>query len=561
MRKDISMLMLCAAMAIPAIGATTQPRTGGQRPAKETRTPQRQASKSCLKKTAPARTVSFNVSADDIIWDAPEGNQSLMAKSGSYYSSTLWGIMQDVATDIPCTIVEGEGGLYYIYNPFTGLDSGTWIKGTIEGDQLTFNFPQPVYYDYDEEDNMIVYVAQMCHFEINNEGDEEGLYYADEGDTKMVFVKDGDKWVMQTEEVNDHPVVMGLVAADDGTWCAYSDWDTSIYPFQGTTVTPPEGLTTEQWVMKMQIEGEYPAGQYLNVGFDGDDIYVQGLYTTLPDAWVKGTIADGKAVFDSKQYMGPSEMDNAFAYFFGATEEERYDEEWDYTWTETIPADNITFDYDKEKSTLTSDGSIIINKGMDEVYSLQTYTKPVIRLQGDVTDFTPANPVLTYFYPYEVDYPGTLYFLFPTLNNEGQLLDADNLYYRVYIDGELYTFYDDEYLGLDDATEEIPFYFNNGDTLGYYGTGDVTHYFGFSMDGFKTIGVQTLYRDENGEYPSDIVTYTIPSEGVSAVTADEVDCTWYDLAGLRVDNPGKGIYIVRRTMSDGTVRTDKVVVK
>lgn len=110
---------------------------------------------------------------------------------------------------------------------------------------MTVNLPQAIYSDGDDDGNTYVYVAQMCHFELEDPADGSGRYFAEEGDTQLVFNKEGDTWKMQMSEVNDKPMVMGLVAADDGTWCIFSDWNIGLAPFDGELLELPAGVNTE----------------------------------------------------------------------------------------------------------------------------------------------------------------------------------------------------------------------------------------------------------------------------------------------------------------------------
>ncbi len=58
--------------------------------------------------------------------------------------------------------------------------------------------------------------------------------------------------------------------------------------------------------------------------------------------------------------------------------------------------------------------------------------------------------------------------------------------------------------------------------------------------------------------------YTFGTEGVNTIGSDatEVAATYYNLQGVRVQNPSAGqIYIRVATLSDGTVRASKVVAK
>lgn len=71
------------------------------------------------------------------------------------------------------------------------------------------------------------------------------------------------------------------------------------------TITPPDGLATTVY----QLKGRHPysgipTDYNLNVGYDGNHVYVQGLYPAFPNAWVKGSIDGAKATFVTPQYIG-----------------------------------------------------------------------------------------------------------------------------------------------------------------------------------------------------------------------------------------------------------------
>jgi hypothetical protein len=94
-------------------------------------------------------------------------------------------------------------------------------------------------------------------------------------------------------------------------------------------------------------------------------------------------------------------------------------------------------------------------------------------------------------------------------------------------------------------------------------------------DGFESVGVQILYRPEEGkEFRSDILYYDLATKeatvmpvndnsGVSSLSADRQvkNVTYYDLTGRRVTNPSNGIYVKRTAFNDGSVTTAKQVIK
>ncbi len=81
------------------------------------------------------------------------------------------------------------------------------------------------------------------------------------------------------------------------------------------TVELPTGVETETWYLSAMQDGNQVI-RSLSVGFDGDDVYVQGLCEYLPHAWVKGFMnSNERATFESGQFYGQVEGTNL--YFLG----------------------------------------------------------------------------------------------------------------------------------------------------------------------------------------------------------------------------------------------------
>lgn len=100
-------------------------------------------------------------------------------------------------------------------------------------------------------------------------------------------------------------------------------------------VMPPPGLVTEKYTLISFIltsDDEMGSGvdmlrrddhrQELLIGFDGPDVYIQGLSTYFPDAWIKGTLSEDQKTVNIPfpQYLGSRDgEDGAFidCYFLG----------------------------------------------------------------------------------------------------------------------------------------------------------------------------------------------------------------------------------------------------
>ena len=55
-----------------------------------------------------------------------------------------------------------------------------------------------------------------------------------------------------------------------------------------SVVTPPEGLTTELWYVTGSDDKDNCLNYGMTIGFDGEDVYLQGLFKELPLTWVHG---------------------------------------------------------------------------------------------------------------------------------------------------------------------------------------------------------------------------------------------------------------------------------
>ena len=75
---------------------------------------------------------------------------------------------------------------------------------------------------------------------------------------------------------------------------------------QTELVELPSGVTPEDWYA--EGTNQYPSGSSTptaaKVAFDGNDVYVSGIFTSLPNAWIKGTLEGNKVTFVTGQLLG-----------------------------------------------------------------------------------------------------------------------------------------------------------------------------------------------------------------------------------------------------------------
>ena len=127
---------------------------------------------------------------------------------------------------------------------------------------------------------------------------------------------------------------------------------------QGIPVTVPAGLTTATWNVKYNTNVKTTA----TVGFDGNDVYIQGLFTNFPEAWIVGTISDGTATFESGQFLG---VRNGDLIWMTSSDDDDFA---DFVMT-----------YDADARVFTAQNKLIANYGLDEIYSLATLKDLVIQ--------------------------------------------------------------------------------------------------------------------------------------------------------------------------------------
>jgi len=133
-------------------------------------------------------------------------------------------------------------------------------------------------------------------------------------------------------------------------------------------VMVPENLQTETWTLKgyfseymVYDEVQTEVNRALKLGFDGKDVYLQGLSYFLPQAWIKGKLSDdGKHItFDSPQYYGSEVYSNYSRSMYFLID--IYNEEKDEC------PESYTFDYDAEAGTITIPEDVFIMENAQPV--------------------------------------------------------------------------------------------------------------------------------------------------------------------------------------------------
>ena len=310
-------------------------------------------------------------------------------------------------------------------------------------------------------------------------------------------------------------------------------------------VVAPEGLAVENYAFKATAteaksdpsqEKAEPYTSQIKIGFDGDDVYIQGLCPDMAELWVKATKNEaGKYVIPANQYMGNYEfLGYVFPYYWTAVDEEG-------NMVETV------LDYDSEKGQFTSAQTLILNGGADGLDPYITFTDVIITKLEEVAA-TPANPTVeAYVFNKNQGYNNILLNI-PTVGTEGEDLILGKLFYILWImkDGQEqpYTFsaalYD---MDFNEDVTEVPYTHDGYDV--YLGGKKI--YLEETPEELATwmkVGVQSIYYGAGERRTSEIAWCEITTD-IKSIDADKNGkAVIYNLNGQRVETAKKGLYIV-----------------
>lgn len=537
--------------------AETQVEAGAVKKLMETKAGKPLAAKKINPFNSAAKQAQTRAGEDfNIITEAPEGRTEVYSLSGlAYYS--FWGYIMGVSHEGTLgQIVYCDDNTVYIKNPISQFATNSYIKGTIDGDEITVKLPQPIYQeDYDGE----VYNYQIERLAYS-EDEEGGWYYRDENSSEVKFTLRNDSVIWAEDTLGD--VMLGL-CDDTGEWMGYGDYNMVYSKVTDTVVEAPADMTCEDWVLKANDDGHF-----VKVGFSGKDVYVGGIYETMPDAFVKGTIDGDKVVFKSGQYLGPDESLNCHAYFVTGGSEMVWDDVYMEWYSSPYLTEQIELSYDAEAKTMIADSkndsTMFINSGKAHIYYIEAFDAPEFRYQAPIEGAVkPATPEFLSLSPYDEYYGyGYIDFIVPKFDVDGRMLDTDKMHYNLFIDDELFTFYPDEYIALTEEMTDVPYDFTDSYDIYDYGTEKMIYFY---TTGFEKIGVRSTYTADNGESKDSEIAWYYVNGGTVGINAAEAGAkgvksvVYTDFSGRRVAKPVRGIYIKTEVYDDGTQKSVKML--
>ena len=387
----------------------------------------------------------------DVITDQPEGELKTYQRSGGAMYN-FWGYLFTAYQDGGAMqmVFADDGKTVYLKDPISQAVANTWVRAELSDDGKTLTMPLNQFITYFDE----VEYGLMTAW-VDATVDEDGYIVAtpnldiqevtftisDDGTISL----DGSSGNVDTFEGSG----IGLIYDDDLSWAGYVDWGSVYTPFDAKPVELPEGAVLEDFSMSYVDSYGNASGEMVKVAMMDNDVYVQGFSSLVPDGVMKGTISGDKVLFPSDQYLGIGS--SRFLSMMGL--------DADYT-----VLDNLVFDYDAASRTMTASDILAVVAGLN---IQEEYDQPVLAPYYDHAA-TPANPEVIDFVD-QGELGGYNYgsFNVPTVDTEGNFINTNDLYYRIYFDDdELFTFGPDEYPQVEEFMTDVPYSYTAGYDFG-----------------------------------------------------------------------------------------------
>lgn len=521
-----------------------------------------------LDKSAVSRRVPQKKAdaVNDIIGSVPAGAMSEWSKSCEGWYSMYGYLRSGEMEGRYQQMVEAEDGSVYMNMHVTNSPiAETWVKGSKDASgNISIPSGQLV---YEEEYLGETYSYGMVALSFRIDYVANKLYYDPIDALEMSF--DAASGTYTTSE----EVLWGLCQWDsdyeDWAWTGFGDCGIRMAEVKETAETVPEGLQTEKWAL---VNNDAGSGHFVSVGFDNADVWVKGLFAANPDAWMKGSIdpETGKAVFAPGQFLGVS-TNYIWNYLYGGTTEKVWDDYWEEYVDAPVITGDLVFNYDSRGQRLIPENCAYAVTG--RAASEEDYAS--LSVADYILDFSIClqhrDPAALPTAPYDLDFDDSyfesdgdsdFYFSISPFDVNGDLLDTDNLYFRFYVDGEVFTFYDDEYPGVDEDGQELVNV--NFETDNMFVSGSMHGIYVYAT-GFESAGIQAVYLQpsEDGGEPtelcSEIAAFNLGTDAVKTIDAKASSSAFFDLQGRKAGaGSDKGIYIRVEKMADGSAKAVKV---
>ena len=459
------------------------------------------------------------------------------------------------------SIVFADDKKVYIQRPVSWSYYNGWVEGTLSEDGKTITVPMGQYVAYTFSMEMGVQVAVFTYDE------DLGTYTYDESVTELTYTINDDGSISLNG--TSPQMILGTMNRAFGEnfqyldyeWLQAGDYQSVYVPATEQPVTPPVGLETETYYLSTAnfdgMEWE-PYSATVQMGFDGDVAWLQGISKFIPEAWIKGTVDGNTITFANGQLLGSYE---ALLYFKAAEMDPR---------TGTTTQKDLVLTFDGVDTYTTTDYVFITTSRVDLNYVNYYQGLTVSKHRDMLVEVPDGLETEEYYFSFTTQFNGVevdgqtivnvgfwedevyiqgLWELLPEAWVKGHLVDG-----KLVIDLPQYLGdYEDEY------EMTYPIYLIAFDawsglvqpqmTLDYDAETRVfdncNSPFGMGINKTGYLNVQDFFNV--------VFTPVNPGSGVDAVLIDgSKDVEYYDLQGRKIDdiNAAHGLIIIKN--ADGT---------
>lgn len=529
--------------------------------------------------------VKTRVNADDVIREA-EGTEKLYSKE-SAGTALLGGQMIMYKDEFPASVVWGDNNEVYVRDILSTIPTDTYVKGYLQDGVITFAAGQVVEYIEDDLYGDYGIAIGIARTEINEAEDAIDFKYDPTVTEYSITVDKNGKMSLQLpgeafDGENPTEYVLCLYYTDESMFAGYSDFFQTYSPVDYELITMPFGVEAEQYV----YVDDFDYASFVDVAYTDSYIYIRGLDPMLPEGVVRAKIDGNTATIAQNQYVG-NYMGMYYIFTKVAIDNPDYDmfKPGSQPYLFAPEDEGFVLTFDREAGLIVSENKGIYLSFQPDVNNFNVVNcfleEFVLRYQATSAG-TPANPSISRYFTDLVSYWGYGDFQFTISNysTEGYVLDVEQLYYQVLVNGEPLIFGEGPrinlngyevtaYMGVPADQRWLPYQFSNDDDIMKWSSSEFD--VGIYEPDVKTLGVQSLYVHDGVYTYSQIVTLDVATgeittsddtNAVKAISAGNVvKEEYFNLSGQKVENPQNGIFVKRVTYSDGKVTTRKQLIR
>lgn len=280
-----------------------------------------------------------NASDYNIVTTQPEGELKTYDRGGNkYYVYNDY--VRSGAQVGTIDIVFGADNKVWMKRPVSGLEFDSWVEGSLSADGSTITVDLGQVLAFDSEAKQAIKLGLVEY------DDEYEEFVAKSGSQITYTVKDD----IITLNGTGRYLCLGAVWYDSNEWVGFADYNSKYTPkISEELVALPQGVETQMYKFRgMDYMSSKEIGYNVEVAFDGQDMYMKGLFSDTPNAWVKGSFDGHTATFASSQFLGKVPQNTA-SYYFMAVNRMNTSEIQDFTLT-----------YDESTSTFSNNSQFIV---------------------------------------------------------------------------------------------------------------------------------------------------------------------------------------------------------